>query len=76
MLHQPISEKQVPTTKLGILAEAGAFVGLAIVSKFVVNQFTQNFSGPISLVFTLSILTVYLKPFWSFCLLWLSLRPF
>jgi membrane protease YdiL (CAAX protease family) len=60
MLQKTIPETKV-STKLGILAEVAAFVGLAIVSKFVVNQFTWTFSGPISLVFTLSILTVYLR---------------
>ena len=60
MLQKPISEAKV-STKLGILAEVGAYVGLAIVSKFVINQFTQNFSGPISLVFILSILTINLR---------------
>jgi membrane protease YdiL (CAAX protease family) len=60
MPQKPISDNEV-STKLEILAEVGAFVGLAVVSKIVVNQFNQNFSGPISLVFTLAILTVYLR---------------
>ncbi|MFT5684178.1 MAG: membrane protease YdiL (CAAX protease family) [Myxococcota bacterium] len=67
MLQKPMSEAKI-STRLEILAEVGAFVGLAVVSKIVINQFNQNFSGPISLVFTLSILTLYLRSrglYWS-----------
>jgi membrane protease YdiL (CAAX protease family) len=60
MLQKSDAKPNLPT-KLGILTEVGGFVSLAIISKIVVNQITWSFSGPISLVFTLTVLTVYLR---------------
>ena len=44
-----------------ILIEVGGFVVLAIASKLVLDPIIWSFSGPISLVFTLLVLTVYLR---------------
>lgn len=48
-------------SKLAILTEVGAFIGLAMATKALVNQFTWAFSGPISLLMTLAVLTIYLR---------------
>jgi membrane protease YdiL (CAAX protease family) len=49
------------SSKRAVLVEVAAFVGLAIVSKILVDQFTRRFSGPISLLMTLAILTFYMQ---------------
>ncbi len=43
------------------MVEVLLFIGLSIVLKFLVNQLTLRFSGPISLVMVLVILTFYLR---------------
>ncbi len=48
------------TSKSAVLIEVGAFIGLALLTKFLINQFTWALSGPISLVMTLAVLTIYL----------------
>ena len=67
MLQKPIPEPKV-TTRTAILIEVVMFIILALVSKSVVSQFTWSFAGPISLVMTLAILTLFLRSkgvFWS-----------
>ncbi|WP_255454771.1 CPBP family intramembrane glutamic endopeptidase [Parasphingopyxis sp. CP4] len=44
-----------------IIAEVLAFVALALGSRYVMSLFFWRFAGPVSLIFTLGILTVYLR---------------
>ncbi|QLC26731.1 CPBP family intramembrane metalloprotease [Parasphingopyxis algicola] len=44
-----------------ILAEVIGFVALALGSRYLMSLFFWRFAGPVSLVFTLAILTVYLR---------------
>ena len=46
---------------MAVLSEVAAFIGLALITKFLINQFTWRFSGPISLLMTLAVLTWYLR---------------
>jgi membrane protease YdiL (CAAX protease family) len=48
-------------SRFALVVEVLLFIGLAIVLKFLVNQLTLRFSGPISLVMVLVILTFYLR---------------
>ena len=48
-------------SKSAVLMEVLGFVGVALISKFAINQLTWQFSGPISLLLTLAILTWYLR---------------
>ena len=45
-------------SRFALVVEVLLFIGLAIVLKFLVNQLTLRFSGPISLVMVLVILEV------------------
>lgn len=60
-----LSEVSLPSVKvssrLSVLIEVASFIGIAMASKFLINQFTWAFSGPISLLMTLAILTLYLR---------------
>jgi membrane protease YdiL (CAAX protease family) len=49
------------SSKSAVLIEVVGFIGLALISKFLINQLTWSFSGPISLLMTLAILTLYLR---------------
>ena len=44
-----------------IIAEVLAFVALALGSRYVMSLYFWRFAGPVSLIFTLGILTVYLR---------------
>lgn len=48
-------------SRCALLVEVILFIGLAMVLKLLVNQLTWRFSGPISLVMVLVILTFYLR---------------
>lgn len=60
-----LSDVSLPSSKvssrLSVLIEVASFIGIAMASKFLINQFTWAFSGPISLLMTLAILTLYLR---------------
>ena len=44
-----------------IIAEVLAFVALALGSRYVMSLFFWRFAGPVSLIFTLGVLTIYLR---------------
>lgn len=58
------ADAPVRTSGMGrwmILAEVIGFVALALGSRYVMSLFFWRFAGPVSLVFTLAILTFYLR---------------
>ena len=65
MRHHPepltIVQPEISVNRAFMLAEVGCFVLLAVASKWVLDQVIWSFSGPISLIFTLGILTLYLR---------------
>ncbi|HPE48867.1 MAG TPA: CPBP family intramembrane metalloprotease [Hyphomonas sp.] len=50
-----------PSQKLGICLEVCAVVAAAIVSKLLLDQVFWRFSGPVSLIALLALLTIYLR---------------
>ncbi len=48
-------------SRLGAAAEVAAFVGLALLSKFLLSLVVWRYAGPASLLLTLAVLTVYLR---------------
>ena len=57
----PAAESPRSMNRWLILAEVIGFVILALGSRYVMSLFFWRFAGPVSLVFTLSIMTVYLR---------------
>ena len=49
------------SSRSAVLIEVAGFIALALISKFLIDQLTWRFSGPISLLMTLAILTLYLR---------------
>lgn len=49
------------TQVLPIALEVGAFVGLALVSRYLLGLVTWRYAGPVSLLLTLVVLTFYLR---------------
>lgn len=50
-----------PPSRLTALIEVVAFVAIAIISKLIVDQFIWKFSGPITLIGTLVLITIYMR---------------
>lgn len=53
---------RTPQSRLAIAAEIAAFVAFALVSKYLLSLIFWRFAGPVSLLVTLGILTVYMRP--------------
>lgn len=49
------------TPKNRVLIEVAAFVALALISKRLADPFFWRYSGPVTLIFTLVVLTIYLR---------------
>lgn len=47
--------------RLGVAAEIAAFVGFALLSKYLMSLFFWRYAGPASLLLTLALLTLYLR---------------
>lgn len=54
-------EQEPDHSRLGIAAEILAFVGLALLSKYLLSLIFWRYAGPVSLLLTLAVLTVYLR---------------
>jgi len=48
-------------SRLSIAAEIAAFVGFALVSKYLMSLVFWRYAGPVSLLLTLALLTIYLR---------------
>ena len=48
-------------SRLALLAEIAAFVGLALLTKYLLSLVVWRYAGPVSLLLSLAILTVYLR---------------
>jgi hypothetical protein len=48
-------------SRLGIAAEATAFVALALLSKYLLSLVSWRYAGPVSLLMTLAVLTLYMR---------------
>lgn len=55
-----LAETKPDSSGLGIAAEVAAFVGFALLSKYLMSLFFWRYAGPASLLLTLAILTLYL----------------
>ena len=61
-ISRPSAHESAPAmSRWLILVEVLGFVALALGSRYVMSLFFWRFAGPVSLVFTLAILTVYLR---------------
>lgn len=56
-----MNQSEESQSRSKVLAEVGCFVALAFGSKAIVDQVAWKFSGPITLIFTLVVLTIYLN---------------
>lgn len=51
----------MPTSRLGILAEVTAFITFALLSKYMMSLVFWRYAGPVSLLLTLALLTLYMR---------------
>lgn len=56
-----ILQNRTPQSRLGIAAEIAALVAFALVSKYLLSLVIWRYAGPVSLLVTLGVLTVYLR---------------
>lgn len=61
MTASPTVSRHMPTSRLGILAEVAGFVGFALLSRYLLSLVIWRYAGPVSLLLTIGVLTLYLS---------------
>lgn len=56
-----ITDVRQGDSRLGVATEIVAFVGFAFLSKYLMSLFFWRYAGPVSLLLTLALLTIYLR---------------
>jgi membrane protease YdiL (CAAX protease family) len=57
----PLARPSVPGIDLGLLAEVAGFVGFSLLTKYLLSLVIWRYAGPVSLLLTLAVLTLYLR---------------
>lgn len=56
-----VADIDPPPSRLALAAEVAAFVGFALLSKYLLSLVFWRYAGPVSLLLTLALLTLYLR---------------
>jgi len=59
MYAPPTAAERLPATRAGILAEVVAFIACALLSNYMMSLVFWRYAGPVSLLLTLAVLTLY-----------------
>lgn len=57
----PLGGTSVASSRLGLLAEVAGFVGFSLLTKYLLSLVIWRYAGPVSLLLTLAVLTLYLR---------------